>query len=157
MRPTARSGRRSGGARSIELGPLTRSIGYMLRRAQITAVAGFLEALKEVELRPTQFAVLLIIRENPGIRQTEFCDALGIQKANFVPLLSHLEWRGLAERRTGTSDRRSCALYLTPRGQELLRRACVLHDAHEARLTARIGKRGREVLLSLLRKLHDPL
>src|SRR3979490_684519 len=82
--------------RHVSCGPLTDSLGYALRRAQMSAVAEFLEAFKEIDLRPTQLAVLIIISENPGVRQTEVCDALGIQKANFVPLLNELEGRGLA-------------------------------------------------------------
>ena len=62
-----------------------------LRRAQMSTVAEFVSVMKDVDLRPTQFAVLTIIKENPGVRQTEVCAALGIQKANFVPLLNELQ------------------------------------------------------------------
>src|SRR5437773_200281 len=82
--------------RPVNYGPLTGYLGYALRRAQMSAVGEFLEAFKELDLRPTQLAVLTIINENPGIRQTAVCAALGIQKANFVPLLNELERRGLA-------------------------------------------------------------
>ena len=78
--------------KQVRFGPLTGYLGYALRRAQMSAVAEFLEAFKEIDLRPTQLAVLIVIHENPGVRQTEVCDALGIQKANFVPLLNE---RGL--------------------------------------------------------------
>src|ERR1700724_3443223 len=116
-------------ARPVRFGPLADYVGYALRRAQISSVAGFLEAMKEVDLRPTQFAVLTIISENPGVRQTEVCDALGIQKANFVPLLNELERRGLALRKSVAADRRSSALHLTPLGNVTLQRARTIHEA----------------------------
>ncbi len=145
----------AGGApgRTVRFGPLADYIGYALRRAQMSSVSGFLDAMNEVDLRPTQFAVLTLINENPGIRQTEVCAALGLQKANFVPLLNELQRRGLAVRKAGVPDGRSSALYLSPQGEALLQRALELHAAWEKRVVARIGARGRDQLLALLRKL----
>jgi DNA-binding MarR family transcriptional regulator len=142
-------------ARQVNFGPLTGYLGYALRRAQMAAVAEFLEAFKDIDIRPTQLAVLIIIQENPGIRQTEVCDALGIQKANFVPLLNELERRGLALRKSVAGDRRSSALHLTPSGNATLQRAREIHDAYEERFIARLGRRGRDQLLALLNKVMD--
>jgi DNA-binding MarR family transcriptional regulator len=139
--------------RTVRFGPLTDYVGYALRRAQISSVAGFLEAMKEVDLRPTQFAVLTLIGENPGVCQTEVCAALGLQKANFVPLLNELQRRGLALRKAGVPDRRSSALHLTEHGEAVLLRALELHTQWEERVAARLGVGGRERLLELLRKL----
>ena len=140
-------------ARQVRLGALGDSMGYALRRAQLASTAEFLEAMKEVDLRPTQFSVLILISENPGVRQTEVCAALGLQKANFVPLLNELERRGLAERRPGIPDRRASALHLTEQGAAVLQRALQLHAEWEDRVAARLGPKGREQLLALLRKL----
>ncbi|MGH8138090.1 MAG: MarR family winged helix-turn-helix transcriptional regulator [Steroidobacteraceae bacterium] len=141
--------------RHVRFGPLTEYLGYALRRAQMSAVAQFLEAFKDVDLRPTQFAVLTIINENPGIRQTEVCAALGIQKANFVPLLNELQRRGFAMRHAGVADKRSSALHLTPLGHSTLQRARAIHEVYEARFLARLGKRGHDQLLTLLNKVMD--
>jgi DNA-binding MarR family transcriptional regulator len=141
------------GAREVRFGPLANYIGYALRRAQMSSVTGFLEAMKEVDLRPTQFAVLSLINENPGVRQNDICAALGLKKANFVPLLNELQRRGLAVRKEGVADRRSSALHLTDEGQGLLRRALVLHTQWEGRILERLGIRGRDQLLTLLNKL----
>jgi DNA-binding MarR family transcriptional regulator len=148
--PNAENG---GPVKKIQYGPLTDYLGYALRRAQMSAVAEFLEAFREVDLRPTQFAVLTLISENPGVRQTEVCDALGIQKANFVPLLNELERRGLALRKPAAADRRSSALHLTPLGNSTLQRARSIHEEYENRYVARLGRRGRDQLLALLNKV----
>ncbi|HSD74673.1 MAG TPA: MarR family winged helix-turn-helix transcriptional regulator [Steroidobacteraceae bacterium] len=142
-------------ARSVGLAPLMGYVGYAVRRAQIAIFGDFLESLREVELRPAQFGVLVVIGDNPGMRQSEVCAGLGIQKANFVPLISELEARGLVVREPGATDRRSYALHLTAQGEALLRRARELHAKHEARLTDRIGRRGRAQLLVLLNRLAD--
>jgi DNA-binding MarR family transcriptional regulator len=138
---------------SVRFGPLADYLGYALRRAQMASVTGFLEAMQSVDLRPTQFAVLILIQQNPGVRQTEVCAALGLQKANFVPLLNELQRRGLAVRKEGVPDRRSSALHLTEHGEAVLQQASELHTQWEARLVARLGAGGREQLLELLKKL----
>ena len=140
-------------ARQMRFGALGDSLGYALRRAQLAATAEFLEVMKEVDLRPTQFSVLILINENPGVRQSEVCAALGLQKANFVPLLNELERRGLAERRPGIPDRRASALHMTEQGATVLRRALQLHSEWEDQVAERLGPRGREQLLGLLKKL----
>jgi DNA-binding MarR family transcriptional regulator len=145
----------AGSGRHLNFGPLTDYLGYALRRAQMSAVAEFLEAFKEIDLRPTQLAVLIIIHENPGVRQTEVCDALGIQKANFVPLLNELERRGLALRKSVAADRRSSALHLTSLGNATLQRAQTIHEAYENRFVTRLGRRGRDQLLALLNKVME--
>jgi DNA-binding MarR family transcriptional regulator len=137
----------------VRYGPLTEYLGYALRRAQMSTVAEFVSVMKEVELRPTQFAVLTIIKENPGVRQSEVCAALGIQKANFVPLLNELQRRGFAVRKAGFPDRRASALHLTSQGEAVLGRARALHSAYEANIAARLGPRGRDRLLALLSRL----
>jgi DNA-binding MarR family transcriptional regulator len=152
-KPTRRGEAGGNGAPGIELGPITGYIGYALRRAQIAAFTDFIGSLKQLDLRPTIFGVLLIIDQNPGLPQSAVCSALGIQKANFVPLLDELESRKLAVRQDGVADRRSYALHLTAEGKALVRRARELHAEHEARLAKRLGAGGREQLLTLLEQL----
>jgi DNA-binding MarR family transcriptional regulator len=142
-------------APAIEMGPLTGYLGYALRRAQIAAFSDFIASLRLLDLRPAIFGVLVVIDRNPGLPQSAVCSALGIQKANFVPLLNEIEKRRLAVRNEGITDRRSYALHLTPEGKDLLCRARVLHAEHEARLAKRLGAGGREYLLTLLDRLTD--
>lgn len=149
------NGAGNGTANSIELGSLTGYIGYALRRAQIVAFTDFIASLRELGLRPAIYGVLMIIDQNPGLPQSAVCNALGIQKANFGPLVHELEKRKLAVRHDGVHDRRSYALHLTPSGKEMMRRARVLHAEHEARLAKRLGTGGREQLLSLLERLNS--
>ncbi len=104
-------------------------------------------------LRPAQFGVLVVINENPGLKQTEASAALGIQTPNFVALVDELEDRGLAQRLPAQNDRRSHALHLTKAGEAMLKRVMTRHAEHEARVAAKLGKGGREQLMQLLEKL----
>lgn len=141
------------GARAVDLRPLNGSIGYTVRRAQLALFADFVTSLREVNLRPGQFGVLMVVHGNPGLSQSDICAALGFQKANLVPLISELESRGLIVRKPGLQDRRSYALRLTARGRKLMRRALDLQASQEARLTEQLGETGRATLLTLLGQL----
>jgi DNA-binding MarR family transcriptional regulator len=154
--PKAAHKTRNAISKQIDLGPLSGSVGYALRRAQLTAYADFIATLEEVALSPGEFGVLTIINQNPGLRAADVCGALGILKTNFVTLLASLERRGLVERRNSQSDRRTLALSLTPTGVALLSRARTLQAHHETRMAKRLGTRGRAQLLQLLNRLAAP-
>lgn len=133
--------------------PLSGIIGYALRRAQLVITADFNQTLAGLDLRPAQFAVLILIDQNPGTSQSSLCDALGIQKANFVATIAELVDRGLVKRRKLDSDARTYSLGLTSRGRSILDDAAKLQSLHEARVIAQIGTEGRLQLLNLLERV----
>ncbi len=151
----AHDGNKRPGTRGLDVGMLNASIGYMLRRAQLAVFADFGAALAELQLRPGQFAALIVIDCNRGVTQSEVCETLGIWRANFVAVIDDLEKRGLARRVSSNADRRSKALALTAAGQRVLERATELQRAQEARVCRRLGPGGREQLLRLLGQLAD--
>lgn len=112
--------------------------------------------MQGLDIRPSQFAVMALIRMNPGLGQSAICDALNIQKSNFVPLLNKLEERGLTERRRLQGDRRYSALYLTIEGGRLFKKMEAAHAALEARLSLRLGARKSRQLLHLLHEFTVP-
>jgi DNA-binding MarR family transcriptional regulator len=73
-----------------------------------------------------------------------------------VAPVDELEQRGLAQRLRAQNDRRSHALHLTRAGEVLRRRVLVRQAVDEQRMIARIGKAGREQLMTLLEKLAAP-
>ena len=141
----------------VDLGPLGALIGYALRRAQMAVFQDFSRANEAETIRPAQYSVLKVLHQNPGLRQTQVSGALGIKRANFVPMLDELQGRGLIERRAVPADKRANGLFLTATGTELLGRLDENVAAHEARFVARIGAQGKQDLLALLRQLTDPL
>jgi DNA-binding MarR family transcriptional regulator len=138
---------------AIDLGPLPGLVGYTLRRAQLAVFQDFHAGFATLDLSPAEFFVLLVISRNPGLRQGQIADALGIQPPNFAVLLGRMAKRGLAERRKSARDRRAVALHLTAAGETLLARALVLLEQHEQRLIGRLGEAKRKQLLRLLRDL----
>src|SRR5436305_9635581 len=125
-------------------------LGYSLRRAQLSTYREFDLFIASFDIRPAQFAVLTLIRSNPGSSQSAISSALGIQKANFVAVIDRLESRGLIERRKLRGDRRSSALYLTRSGELFCEKLQAAHAKLEAHLASRLGVRRSRQFLKLL-------
>jgi hypothetical protein len=79
MRGGKRRERRTNGA--LKMTPLSGYVGYALRRAQGVIFADFNHALAELGLRPGQFAVLLMIDQNPGASQSSVSMAVPTRSA----------------------------------------------------------------------------
>jgi DNA-binding MarR family transcriptional regulator len=139
----------------VRTAPLKDLLGYALRRAQRAVYADLSDALSELDLRPLQLTLLLMVEENPGASQSGLCEALGIQKTNTVAAMGELERRGFIVRKTSASDARSYQLYLTAKGKRFMQRASEVVATHEQGLVDRIGVDGRDQLLRLLNKLTD--
>jgi DNA-binding MarR family transcriptional regulator len=160
MTTTLQKRRRGGGDpkpgdEALALGPLSHLLGYALRRAQIGVFADFIAAFAALDLRPAQYSALVLIDANPGCKQSEAAEALGIMQPNFVALMDDLEAGGLAVRAPSKSDRRSHALELTNKGRAVLRKAGDVIVAHEARVTDGLEPHEKQMLLALLEKVEQ--
>ena len=140
---------------AADLAGLDQHVGYMLRQAQLAVFADFISSQRGAVARPGQFSILALIGSNPGLSQTQVCSALGIKRANLVPVIDHLESLGLVRRDASATDRRSNRLHLTPAGQRALQNALNDQAEHEARITRLLGIAGRRALLKQLAKLCE--
>ncbi|MDB5721427.1 MAG: MarR family transcriptional regulator [Alphaproteobacteria bacterium] len=128
-------------------------VGYRLRRASNRMLSDFSATMAPLALRPVLFAMLEVVRGNPGIIQMGLGTELGIQRANLVPLINELAARDLIERRAAPHDRRAMALFLTPAGEVLLEQADAMVREHEERMLAGLTRGERDKLLELLAKI----
>ncbi len=126
------------------------NIGYAIRRAQMRIYEDFYAALADLDMTPTRFTLLLLIRENPGIRSVDLARVLGVARSGMVRLIDDLEQRGLISREIYQRDRRNHALALTPNGLRHLVRADKAVAQHEAKVTANLSDSERTKLLQLL-------
>jgi MarR family transcriptional regulator for hemolysin len=69
-----------------------------------------------------QWAVLIRIDRNEGLKQSELADMLDLQPITLTRLLDRLADNGLIERRADPNDRRANRLYLKPAAKPLLDR-----------------------------------
>lgn len=153
IRSSAKSAAAESDAAQISLGPLSGFVGYALRRAQLAVFDAFTNLLSQFDIKPGEFGVLIVIENNPGLRATDVCNALGFQKANFAPLIRRLELRGLVKRTDSRDDKRTQRLTLTAAGRRLLEKALKVHQDHEVALLQALGTANADRLIAQLNKL----
>jgi DNA-binding MarR family transcriptional regulator len=136
----------------VRLGPLENYIAFHLRLAQGASFRAFQRRTGMPGLRQGWFAVLMLIRENPGITPMALSRASGRDKSTMTPILRALERERLVPREEVVGDRRSYALTLTDAGEERLAHLRERAVEHDARLDAIVGAQ-KEELLALLRRI----
>ncbi|WP_016832716.1 MarR family winged helix-turn-helix transcriptional regulator [Herbaspirillum lusitanum] len=122
----------------IDMKYLEGTIGYAIRRAQIAVFADLYKTIGEMSITPTQFSVLSLAADNPGLTQAYIATALGVERPRIVPIIDSLEKRRLAERVTSETDRRAREIHLTKEGHVLLKDLKKRFASHQARMIARL-------------------
>jgi DNA-binding MarR family transcriptional regulator len=101
---------------------LTRFPGYLMARLGQASSRRFAELLEPEGLHPRHFGVMNIVAAHPGISQQGLRDLTAIDPSSMVSVIDELEALGIAERRQHPTDRRARAIYLTPVGEQTLKR-----------------------------------
>lgn len=73
-----------------------------------------------------QWAVLVHVSRNEGLKQSELADLLDLQPISLTRLLDRLAANGLIERRADPNDRRANRLYVTPAAHPLIEELAAL-------------------------------
>lgn len=128
--------------------------GYGMKRAFNAIQADVNAALAPFDLRMVTFSALVVIVDNPGLRQTQLADLLSIERPNLVVILDELERRELISRDRAVDDRRAYALQVTLAGRRLHDKALAAVNAHEARMTAGLNPAERADLIRMLRRIE---
>jgi DNA-binding MarR family transcriptional regulator len=93
----------------------------ILRTAELLSWK-IVETLKEVDLTPTQYNVLRILRGagRTGASCSEISERMVTKDSDITRLLDRLETRGLISREREAKDRRRISVRITPNGLRLL-------------------------------------
>jgi DNA-binding MarR family transcriptional regulator len=105
----------------------------------------------------TDWRIMSLLAIEPGIPASRICNVIGFNKGPVSRNLSGLQKRGLVAIRTAPDDARSHAISLTARGRAIHDKVIVAALERERRLLACLNKGEREVLIDLLRRLHENL
>ena len=141
----------------LKLALLPGLIGYQLRLAQLAVFGDFAAELKDSDISPGRFGVLVLISANPGMTQSLLASATQLDRSTMVAVIDQLEARGLMERRASPTDRRSNALVLTEAGEKLLKLLKRRIKQHEARIAAAMTPAESATLVGLLTRIRTQL
>jgi DNA-binding MarR family transcriptional regulator len=142
-------------AKPIDTTPLDRTVGFLLKRAQIVISREIHRIFAEFDITAVQFSVLTVAANNPGIAQGELAAALEVERPRMVPVLDKLVSRGLTVRREDERDGRSRRIHLTDAGEELLAELQRRFRVLEERVASTLGPDQRDRLLDALEILAD--
>lgn len=132
---------------------LKQHVGYAIRRAQLRTYQSFFETLAALEVTPARYTLLLLIRENPGIRSVNLARMLAVARSGLVKLMDEFDRQQWIVRETLQSDRRNQAISLTPLGRRKLKQLESAVAGHEARITSRLSAAERRQLLDILARV----
>lgn len=108
------------------------------------------EALAAYGFGRAHHRVLHFVDRNPGLKVADLLDILKITKQSLGRVLRELVDQGFVEQREGSSDRRQRLLYITPKGDQLMRR---LHKLQGARIERALEQCGPEAAEAVRRFL----
>jgi DNA-binding MarR family transcriptional regulator len=149
--------------RKLDRGPLPSLYGYNLRIAQVAVFDNFVKVVgsglagRMGGLTPGRFSLLVLLRANPGINQTDLSRGVGVDKSTLTPALDQLEKKGLVVRERTAADRRTYSLSLTPAGEQLLTELMAKVEQHEKNIIAGLTTAERVTLNRLLKKMARSL
>lgn len=141
---------------AINLGPLVDFIGFNLRLAQDASFRAYAGTTAQARNRPGRFAMLMVIRLNPGISQSAVSRAIARDKSTVSPLIKELQAEGLITRTASSRDRRSFILALTPKGESVLDDLLIHAREHDRRLDAIAGD-VKPDFIKLLKRIANSL
>jgi DNA-binding MarR family transcriptional regulator len=128
-----------------------RGPGHLIRRLQQIAVAIFMDEFKSLEITPVQFMALVAVRDRPGLEQQAIADLIAIDRSSAGRVFQFLEERGLVQRITPKSNRRTKLAFVTPAGTRLLNiSAKLIRQAEERILKVLSGKEQRQFMAQLV-------
>jgi DNA-binding MarR family transcriptional regulator len=133
---------------------------YLLRKAgqEIAELAEV--ALSPLRITLRQFGVLNVVAAEAGLNQRSIGAKMRIDRTTIVNLIDDLEETDLVVRRRG-EDRRTFALYLSKRGEQVLAQARVkvqqVHETFLEPLSPQEREMFRSFLLRLLRSSEPAL
>ncbi|WP_071674675.1 MarR family winged helix-turn-helix transcriptional regulator [Nioella nitratireducens] len=115
---------------------LRQFVGYHVKRAMNVIQGDLAKTLRPFDLRMVTYSALVLIVDNPGLRQSQLATAMDVERPNLVVIIDELERRDLILREKVPTDRRAYALMPTLAGRQLCDKAIAAVKAHEARLLA---------------------
>lgn len=131
--------------------PLEGLVGYQLRRASTAMRTNLTDRYEKIGLRLVEATVLIMIDENPGIKQSQIGNSLQIKSANMTPMVAFLEQNNHITRKR--LDGRSQGLFLTPHGEKTIKEIWRCVDENENWIASCLTDIDKEAMIKSLKKI----
>ena len=140
-------------ARELDLSALQQTPGFMIRILQLQNFEAFYAHFESLRLSPLEFAILVTVRDNKTVTQSELAAVLKMQLPNLVKILARMEETGVLKRKRSTRDKRAVELSLSASGQKRADEASRLGDGFNAQTLSALSKSEQAAFLQMLVRL----
>src|SRR6266702_5658471 len=144
-----------GSARELDLDALRQTPGFMIRILQLLNFEAFYRHFEALELSPVEYAILIIVRDNKTVTQSELAAVLKMHLPNLVKILSVMEVAGIMKRKRSARDKRAVELSLSASGQRRADEASRLGAIFDARTLAPLSKPEQTAFVQMLARLAE--
>lgn len=128
--------------------------GYSMKRAFNAVQSDVNATLSPLGLRMVTFSALVVICDNPGLRQSDLARILMIERPNLVVIIDELERAEWILRDRASHDRRAYELRCTKAGSDLCAQAKNAVAAHDQRMTRGLSSDEIAALIKALRLIE---
>ncbi|MGC3981153.1 MAG: MarR family transcriptional regulator [Steroidobacteraceae bacterium] len=136
-------------------GALADYLGQQLRLTHMAAVASLEAELLPHQASPVRFALLVYVSEWPGCTQIKLAEILGVDRSTLVPMFNSMEKDDLLTRHPSPLDKRANGIWITPKGEALIKKLKPLVAAHNRKLSAGLSEAQLKTLTTLLKKVRQ--
>ena len=141
--------------RKLDLAALQRTPGFMIRILQLQNFEAFYPYFESLKLSPLEYAILVAVRDNKTVTQSELAAVLKMQLPNLVKILSRMEETGVLKRKRSARDRRAVELSLSAAGERRADDASRLGESFNAQTLSALSKSEQAAFLQMLVRLVD--
>ncbi|MDQ2735036.1 MAG: BON domain-containing protein [Pseudomonadota bacterium] len=126
---------------------LAHLVGYATARAAIEMKKVFAQHMVPLELKITEFSILVLVAGNAEVNQKQLGRAYDISPPNMAVTLDRMAERGWIERVRSTRDRRAQQIHLTRAGRGQVERAKKIAATMEEPALAALSRAERALLI----------
>jgi DNA-binding MarR family transcriptional regulator len=143
------------GSRELDLTALRQTPGFMIRILQLQNFEAFYPYFEALKLSPLEYAILVAVRDNKTVTQSELAGVLKMQLPNLVKILSRMEETGVLKRKRSTRDKRAVELSLSAAGERRADEAGRLGERFNAHTLSALSKPEQTAFLQMLVRLVE--
>ena len=127
----------------------------MIRILQLLNFEAFFRHFETLGISPVEYSILMTVRDNETVTQSELAAVLKMHLPNLVKILSAMEEAGIIKRKRSSRDKRAVELSLSAAGQRRADEASRLGDKFNAHTLAPLSKPEQAAFLQMLTRLVE--
>lgn len=134
---------------------LNESLGFNVNVAANASLRRFANVTKPFGITPEQYVTMMMLKENPGITQTQMAEKIFKDKTTITRGVDGLVDKGYVTKERDSTDRRAFNVTLTAEGQRVIEEVDAIVGPIIAKQKAMYSKEELAIFFRILTDLRD--